>query len=61
MAVLDQGMDVTGQEIAEVSKPCVVRWQERFKREGSLACCATRRESPACHRCRQRWSTASSN
>jgi Homeodomain-like domain len=39
---------------AGVSKPCVWRWQERFMREGWLACCTTRPESLGCHHCRQR-------
>jgi hypothetical protein len=42
---------------AGVSKPCVWRWQERFM-PALLACCGTKPESPVCHRCRRRWSTA---
>jgi hypothetical protein len=41
---------------AEVSKPCVWRWQERFMREAWPAWCATRPASPDCRPCRRPWS-----
>jgi hypothetical protein len=44
---------------AGVSKPCVWRWQERFMREGVAGLLRTRPGSPACRRCRRRWSIVS--
>jgi hypothetical protein len=39
---------------AEVSKPCVWRWQERFMREGVAGLLRDKTESPACRPCRRR-------
>jgi hypothetical protein len=41
---------------AEVFKPCVWRWQERFMREGVAGLGATRPASPDCRLCRRPWS-----
>jgi hypothetical protein len=46
---------------AEVTEPCVWRWQEWFMREGVAGLLLDNTRKPACHRCRQRWSTTSSN
>ena len=41
---------------AEVSKPCVWRWQERFMREGVAGLVRDRPASPDCRPCRRPWS-----
>ena len=41
---------------AEVSKPCVWRWQERFMRAGMAGLVRDRTRKPGCSPCRRPWS-----